>query len=71
MTVIAAAVPVSLSQTQSDWQLIEDRAMLLRDESSCQAHWLDGLRSVSVAGSARGENSDAAAADKRSAANRS
>src|SRR5258708_18838491 len=45
--------------------------MLLRDERSCQAHCLDGRRSVSVAGSARGGNSDVAAADKRSAANRS
>jgi transposase InsO family protein len=47
--------------------LIENRAMLLRDERSCQAHCLDGRRSVSVAGSARGGNSDVAAADKRSA----
>src|ERR1700730_12431083 len=45
--------------------------MLLRDERSCQAHCLDGRRYVSVAGSARGGNSDVAAADKRSAANRS
>src|ERR1700730_16595931 len=45
--------------------------MLSRDERSCQAHCLDGRRSVSVAGSARGGNSDVAAADKRSAANRS
>jgi hypothetical protein len=61
---------LSLSQTLSGWQLIENRAMLLRDERSCQAHCLDGRRSVSVAGSARGGNSDVAAADKRSAANR-
>src|ERR1700730_3125116 len=59
---------LSLSQTQSDWQLIENRAMLLRDERSCQAHCLDGRRSVSVVGGARGGNSDVAAADKRSAA---
>jgi dienelactone hydrolase len=58
-------------KTQSDWQLIENRAMLLRDERSCQAHCLDGRRSVSVADSARGGNLDVAAADKRSAANRS
>jgi hypothetical protein len=45
--------------------------MLLGDESSCQAHCLDGLRSASVAGSARGGNLDVAAADKRSATNRS
>jgi nickel/cobalt exporter len=32
--------------------LIENRAMLLRDERYCQAHCLDGLRSVSVARSA-------------------
>src|ERR1700724_4050419 len=45
--------------------------ILLQDERSCQAHCLDGRRSVSVAGSARGGNSDVAAADKRSAASRS
>src|SRR3984885_8110340 len=45
--------------------------MLLRDERSCQAHCLDGRRSVSVADSARGGNLDVAAADKRPAANRS
>jgi Integrase core domain len=45
--------------------------MLLRDERSCQAHGLDGRRSASVAGSARGRNLDVAAADKRAAANRS
>jgi len=33
---------LSLSQTQSDYQSIENRAMLLRDERSCQAHYLDG-----------------------------
>jgi hypothetical protein len=32
-------------------QSIENRAMLLRDERSCQAHCLDGRRSVSVADS--------------------
>jgi hypothetical protein len=41
--------------------------MLLRDERSCQAHCLDGRRSVSVAGSARDGNSDVAAAVKRAA----
>jgi hypothetical protein len=50
---------------------IENRAMLLRDERSCQAHCLDRRRSVSVAGSAPGGTLDVAAADKRSAANRS
>ena len=44
--------------------------MLLRNERSCQGHCLDGRRSVSVADSAGG-NLDVAAADKRSAANRS
>ncbi len=39
--------------------------MLLWDERSCQAHYLDGRRSVAVAGSPRGGNSDVAAADKR------
>jgi len=43
-------IDLSLSQTLSGWQLIENRAMLLRDEGSCQAHWLDGRRSDPVAG---------------------
>jgi hypothetical protein len=42
---------LSLSQTQSHWQLIENRATLLRDERSCQAHCSDGRGSVSVADS--------------------
>lgn len=37
-------------------------------EGSMQADWLDGCRSVAVAGCARGRNLDATAADKRSAA---
>src|SRR6266853_1718721 len=37
--------------------------MLLRDERSSQTHCLGGRRSVSVVGSARGGNSDVAAAD--------
>ena len=61
---------LSLSQTQSDWQLIENRAML-RDDRACPAHCFDSRRSVSVVDSARGGNPDVAAADKRSAANRS
>jgi hypothetical protein len=69
--VSAADLALSLSQTQSDWQLIENRVMLLRDERTCQARCLDGRRSVSVADSARDGNLDVAAADKRSAANRS
>jgi hypothetical protein len=40
------ALSLSLSQTQSDWQLIENRAMLLRDERSCQAHCSDGRRQI-------------------------
>jgi hypothetical protein len=59
-----------LSQTQSDWQLIENRA-ILRDDRACPAHRFDSRRSVSVVDSARGGNPDVAAADKRSAANRS
>ena len=43
---------LSLSQTLSGWQLIENRAMLLCDEGSLQAHWLDGRRSDPVASSA-------------------
>jgi hypothetical protein len=37
--------------------LIENRAMLLRDERSCQAHCLDGRRYVSVAGSGDAQGS--------------
>jgi hypothetical protein len=43
---------LSLPQTLSGWQLIENRAMLSCDEGPLQAHWMDGRRSVSVAGSA-------------------
>ena len=44
--------PVSLSQTSSGWQLIENQAILLWDEGSLQAHWLDDRRSAPVAGNA-------------------
>jgi hypothetical protein len=37
-----AKVGLSLSQTSSSWQLIENQANLLWDEGSLQAHWLDG-----------------------------
>jgi hypothetical protein len=37
-------------------------------EGSFQAYWLDGCRSISVAGSARGRDLDIAAANKRFAA---
>jgi transposase InsO family protein len=60
---------LSLSETQSGWRLTENRTMLLRDEGSLQAHWLDGRRPDPVAGSARGRDLDIATADKRSAAN--
>ncbi|SIO63192.1 hypothetical protein SAMN05443247_09625 [Bradyrhizobium erythrophlei] len=43
---------LSLSQTLSGWQLIENRAMLLCHEGSLQAYWLDGRRSDALAGSA-------------------
>ena len=56
---------LSLSQTWSGWQLIENQANLLWDEGSLQAHWLDGGRSAPVAGSARGRDLDVAAANKR------
>ena len=59
---------LSLSETSSGWRLTENRAMLLFNEGSFQAHWLDGCRSISVAGSARGRDLDIAAANKRSAA---
>ena len=43
---------LSLSQTLSGWQLIENQTMLLWDEGRFQAHWLAGRRSDPVAGSA-------------------
>ena len=45
---------VSLSQTLSSWQLIENQAILVWDEGSFQTYWLDGRRSAPVAGNARG-----------------
>ena len=62
---------LSLSETLSGWRLTENRAMLLFNEGSFQAHWLGGCRSIAVAGSARGRDLDIAAANKRSAADRS
>src|SRR5258708_597754 len=53
-----------------DWRLIENRAMLLCNERSFQAHCLGGCRSVSVAGSARGRDFNVAATDHCSATNR-
>jgi hypothetical protein len=41
-------VALSLSQTLSDWQLIENRKMLLCDEGSLQAHWVDDCQSDPV-----------------------
>src|SRR5467141_1740348 len=52
-----------------DWRLTENRAMLLCNERSCQAHCLGGCRSVSVAGSDRGRDFNVAAADHCSATN--
>ena len=43
---------LSLSQTSSGWQLIENQAILLWDEGSLQTYWLGGRRSAPVAGSA-------------------
>jgi hypothetical protein len=43
---------LSLSQTLSGWRVAANRTMLLRDEGSLQAHWLDGRRPDPVAGSA-------------------
>ncbi len=34
------------------WQSIENRTMIVRNEGSLQAHWLDGCRSDPVAGNA-------------------
>ena len=45
-------IRLSLSQTLSGWQLIENRAILLRDEGSLQTYWLDGRRPAPVAGDA-------------------
>jgi hypothetical protein len=44
--------PLSLSETLSGWRLTENRAMLLFNDGSFQAHWLGGCRSIAVAGSA-------------------
>jgi hypothetical protein len=52
------------------WRLTENRAMLICNERSCQAHCLGGCRSVSVAGSDRGRDFNVAAADHCSATNR-
>jgi hypothetical protein len=46
------SIILSLSQTSSGWQLIENRAILLWDEGYLQTYWLDGRRSTPVAGSA-------------------
>jgi hypothetical protein len=59
---------LSLSQTSSGWQLIENQAILLWDEGSLQTYWFDGGQSAPVAGSARGRDLDVAAANKRSTA---
>jgi hypothetical protein len=53
-----------------DWRLTENRAMLICNEISFQAHCLGGCRSVSVAGSARGRDLNVAATDHCSATNR-
>src|ERR1700693_6362551 len=53
-----------------DWRLTENRAMLICNEISFQAHCLGGCRSVSVAGSARGRDFNVAATDHCSATNR-
>jgi hypothetical protein len=66
--ILAFAAGVSLSQTLSGWQLIENQAILLWDEGSLQTYWLDGRRSAPVAGNARGRDLDVAAANKRPAA---
>jgi uncharacterized LabA/DUF88 family protein len=68
VTVVSTISSLSLSETSSGWRLTENRAMLLFNEGSFQAHWLGGCRSISVAGGARGRDLDIAAANKRSAA---
>jgi hypothetical protein len=52
------------------WRLAENRAMLICNKRSCQAHCVGGWRSVSVAGSNRGRDLNVAAADHCSATNR-
>src|SRR4030088_963265 len=64
----ATADRLPLSKTLSGWKLMENRAMMLCAEGSLQAYWLDGCRSISVAGSARGRDLDIAAANKCSEA---
>jgi hypothetical protein len=51
-------------------RLTENRARLICNERSCQAHCLGGCRSVSIAGSDRGRDFSVAAADHCSATNR-
>jgi hypothetical protein len=41
---------LSLSQTSSGWQLIENQLILLWDVGCLQTYWADGHRSVPVAG---------------------
>ncbi len=38
---LAASGWLSLSETSSGWRLTENRAMLLFNDGSFQAHWLD------------------------------
>jgi predicted XRE-type DNA-binding protein len=52
------------------WRLTENRAMLICNERSYQAHCVGGWRSVSVTGSDRGRDLNVAAADHCSATNR-
>jgi hypothetical protein len=66
-----AGFSLSLSQTLSRWQLIENQAILVLDEGSLQTYWLDARRSAPVAGNARGRDLDVTAANKRPAAGRS
>jgi hypothetical protein len=46
------AMPVSVANLILAWQSIENRTMIVCNEGSLQAHWLDGCRSDPVAGSA-------------------
>jgi hypothetical protein len=52
------------------WRLTANRAMLICNERTCQAHCVGGWRSVSVAGSDRGRDLNVAAANHCSATNR-
>src|SRR6202011_5771535 len=66
----AASHPPCPCRKPIGWRLTENRAMLICNERSCQAHCLGGCRSASVAGGDRGRDFNIAAADHCSATKR-